>query len=104
MIKKIYARNFLSLKEVDLELGDRNVLVGPNMSGKSNLIDFLKFLATIATARPGLHTAILQRGGLGELCWKGGEESLVNLAVTVELPSTEAREKATIYEYSLSLL
>jgi len=104
MIKKIHARNFLSLKEIDLELGVRNVLVGPNMSGKSNLIDLLKFLATIATARPGLHTAILQRGGFGELCWKGGEENLVDLTVTVELPSTEASAKPTVYEYSLSLL
>jgi len=104
MIKKIHARNFLSLKEVDLELGLRNVLVGPNMSGKSNLIELLKFLATIATARPGLHTAILQRGGFGELCWKGGEENLVDLTVTVELPSKEVDAKPTVYEYSLSLL
>lgn len=104
MIKKIRARNFLSLKEVDLDLGVRNILVGPNMSGKSNLIDFLKFLATIATARPGLNTAILQRGGMGELCWKGGDENLVSLSITVELPPMTTREKPTVYEYSLSVL
>jgi predicted ATPase len=74
------------------------------MSGKSNLIDFLKFLTTIATERPGLNTAILQRGGMGELCWKGGEEKLVDLAITVELPAIEVRKKPMVYEYSLSLL
>jgi predicted ATPase len=104
MIKKIHARNFLSLKEVDLELGLRNVLVGPNMSGKSNLIDLLKFLSTIASARPGLHGAILQRGGFGELCWKGGDENLVDLAVAVAVPSTKVGAKPTVFEYSLSLL
>jgi predicted ATPase len=104
MIKKIHARNFLSLKEVDLELGVRNVLVGPNMSGKSNLVDLLRFLATIASARPGLHSAILQRGGFEELCWKGGAENLVEIGVTVELPSAKVSAKPTVYEYSLSLL
>lgn len=46
MIKKISVRNFLSLKEVDLDLRLRNVLVGPNMCGKSNLIEAFKFLTS----------------------------------------------------------
>ena len=46
MIKQLRVRNFLSLKDVDLELGTRNLLVGPNMSGKSNLIDCFRFLTT----------------------------------------------------------
>ena len=43
MIKRVRVRNFLSLKDVDLELGVRNLLVGPNMSGKSNLISCGRF-------------------------------------------------------------
>ncbi len=56
MIKKLRVRNFLSLKEVDLELHARNVLVGPNMSGKSNLIDCLRFISAMASTggRPHL--------------------------------------------------
>jgi AAA15 family ATPase/GTPase len=38
MIRHIRIKNFLSLKDVSLNLGLRNVLVGPNMAGKSIII------------------------------------------------------------------
>jgi AAA15 family ATPase/GTPase len=44
MITRLQVRNFKSLREIDLELGSLNVLVGPNMSGKSNILDALHFL------------------------------------------------------------
>ena len=104
MITRIKARNFLSLRDIDLRLGPRNVLVGPNMSGKSNLIDLCNFLTTMATERPGLHTAVLQRGGFSELIWKGGDDKQVSLAITVELPRVEDQPKPQVYEYALSLI
>jgi len=104
MIRRVKARNFLSLMDVDLELGRRNVLVGPNMSGKSNLIDLFKFLTTMATERPGLQAAVLQRGGFSELVWKGGEERQVSLAITIELPRAENQPKPQTDEYALTLM
>ncbi len=62
-ITKVWARNFRSIKSAELELGDLTVLVGPNASGKSNLVDILRFLSD--TARDGLAKAIERRGGIG---------------------------------------
>lgn len=46
VITRVYARNFRSLAHVDLELGPLTVLIGPNGSGKTNVLNVLRFLAT----------------------------------------------------------
>ncbi len=105
MLKKIKAHNFLSLKNVDLELGARNVLVGPNMSGKSNLIESLKFLQD-AVSRPQDNTPALQhafskRGGFGEVLWKGAAEGSIILEAVAELTDPKTRELRS-YDYEVS--
>ena len=52
MLTRLYAENILSLKCVDIELGKVNVFVGPNASGKSNIVRALQLLAN--HARSGL--------------------------------------------------
>ena len=52
-ITKVWAKNFRSIEYAELELGPLTVLVGPNASGKSNLLDVLGFLADAARHRPG---------------------------------------------------
>ena len=47
-ITRLSIRNFLSLKKVDLELGKLNVFVGPNASGKSNIVRAFQLLANHA--------------------------------------------------------
>ena len=44
MITRVRARNFKSLREVDYSLGPLNAMVGPNMGGKSNVINQFCFL------------------------------------------------------------
>ena len=44
-ITRIWARNFRSIEKLDLELGPLTVLVGPNASGKSNVMDVLRFIS-----------------------------------------------------------
>ena len=64
-ITKVWAKNFRSIEYAELELGPLTVLVGPNASGKSNLLDVLGFLAD--AARHGLETAISRRGGIDSI-------------------------------------
>ncbi len=45
MIRKIRIRGYKSLKNVEINLGELTVLIGPNASGKSNLFDILKLLS-----------------------------------------------------------
>ena len=64
-ITKVSVRNFRSIQAAELELGPLTVLVGPNASGKSNLLDVLGFLGDIA--RYGLDSSITRRGGIDSI-------------------------------------
>ena len=48
VISELKIRNFKSLETVDLKLGNLNLLVGANASGKSNFLDSLRFLQGLA--------------------------------------------------------
>ena len=61
-ITKVWAKNFRSIEYAELELDALTVLVGPNASGKSNLLDILSFLGD--AAKDGLESAITNRGGM----------------------------------------
>jgi predicted ATPase len=85
MLTNIRVKNFKSLKDVNLELGQRNVLVGANMAGKSNVIDFFKFIYDMTfpnSAGSALANAVFARGGFSELLWKGGEEQIVSISLS----------------------
>ena len=56
-------RNFRG--PVDVRLRRRAFLIGPNASGKSNVLDALRFLRD--TAGHGLKEAVRLRGGMGEI-------------------------------------
>ena len=62
-IKRLRARNYKSIRELDLELGPLTVLVGPNASGKSNVVDALRFMAH--ALEWNLDSAITSREGIG---------------------------------------
>ncbi len=44
MIERIVIENFKSIRKLDLELKPINILIGANGAGKSNLLNFFKFL------------------------------------------------------------
>ncbi len=56
LIKRITASNFRSFRELDVELGPFNVIVGPNASGKSNFVQLLRFLRDCVVS--GLQNAL----------------------------------------------
>jgi predicted ATPase len=107
MITHIRVKNFKSLNDVSLRLGRRNVLVGPNMAGKSNLISLFRFLTQMVVSAPaayGLPSAITRNGGFAELAWRGSESNLMSLALEGEFDerSTEGEKKS--WRYSLEIL
>lgn len=57
--------NFLSYKHANFEFGDLVALVGPNASGKSNLVSAIKLLREIPLH--GLPIALARRGGFDQL-------------------------------------
>lgn len=60
----VHASNWRNFKSIDFPVGDRLFVVGPNASGKSNLLDIFRFLGDIAKPAGGLASAIDTRGGL----------------------------------------
>ena len=64
-ITKVWAKNFRSIEYAELELDPLTVLVGPNASGKSNLLDVIGLLSD--AVRDGLETAITRRGGIDSI-------------------------------------
>jgi predicted ATPase len=58
-------RNWKNFRSVDVPLGQRVFLVGPNAAGKSNLLDAIRFLRDVAEAGRGFQWAVNdQRGGV----------------------------------------
>jgi len=60
-IKTITVTNFKSFKNISVNLGMFNVLIGANASGKSNFVQIFKFLRDLATY--GIENAISMQGG-----------------------------------------
>jgi len=52
MIRRIEALNYRSLRDVDVSIGNFEILVGPNGSGKSSLLDVIAILGDILRAGP----------------------------------------------------
>ena len=61
---------YKSLQNVQLSLGALNVLIGANASGKSNILDALRFLSEGLRARD-FSESVNSRGGITHLAWKG---------------------------------
>ncbi len=67
-ITRLKVVNWRNFRDAEVALADRAFFVGPNASGKSNLLDAIRFLRDIV--KPiggGLATAIAQREGIGRL-------------------------------------
>lgn len=85
-IRTIRLRNLLSYgpQSEEIELRSLNVLIGPNASGKSNLIEGIGLLK----AAPSNLAEVIREGGpVGEWLWKGGGNSpTAEIEVTVNFP------------------
>jgi predicted ATPase len=107
MLKRITARNFLSLQDVEIDLRPRNVLVGPNMSGKSNLIECLRFVQEAVGRREAnessaLQQAVSRRGGFEEVSWKGQAGGPISITLMAELEGADNHTtESYTYEFCL---
>lgn len=91
-------RNFVA---VDLALGERLFITGPNASGKSNLLDVFRFLRDIAKDGGGLQQAVRERLGLTKIrCLAARSHPVVG--IDVELSETTDSTPAT-WRYALGL-
>ncbi len=67
LIKRLELKNLLSFRDSTIELGQLNVLIGPNAVGKSNLIEAISLLQ----AAPNNFIGTIARGGVPvDLAWR----------------------------------
>ena len=95
-ITKVWAKNFRSIEYAELELDALTVLVGPNASGKSNLLDILSFLGD--AAKDGLESAIEKRGGMGSIRRRPARGKVIGPEIGVSF-----QMKTGTLEYSFAL-
>ena len=63
----LYSENWRNFTKADVTLQQRVFLIGPNASGKSNLLDIFRFLQDVASVGGGLQEAVGKRGGVSGL-------------------------------------
>ncbi len=85
-ITSLTLRNWRTFKNLELQLGERLIIVGPNASGKSNLLDSIRFLRDLSRDGGGLQSAIRGRGGLSRvrcLFARTNNKGLVEITITL---------------------
>jgi predicted ATPase len=77
-LTKITLENWKNFRSLEATVGDRLFVVGANASGKSNLLDALRFTHDIVKSGGGLRYAVAARGGIEKiLCLSADETSPV---------------------------
>jgi len=88
--------NWRNFTRVEVELQRRAFLVGPNASGKSNLLDALRFLRDIVSVGGGLQEAVRKREGVSALrCLAARQNPDISIRVRI---GTDAEPRQWGYE------
>lgn len=99
-ITHLTLKNWRTFKNIDVEIGERLIVIGPNAVGKSNLLDSVRFLRDLARPGGGLQDAVRARGGLGRVrCLFARNNNKGRVEITVRLGDDEAPEQ---WEYSIA--
>lgn len=85
-ITHLRIRNWRNFREADFPVAERMFIVGPNASGKSNLLDAIRFLRDLSADGGGFQAALVGRGGLRRvrnLAARNFNHGLVSIEIAV---------------------
>lgn len=81
-VSRLRLKNWKNFKEVDVALNNRVFIVGPNASGKSNLLDVFRFLKKVA--KSGLSEAVEDRGGVSKIrCFAARSDPAIEIEASI---------------------
>lgn len=100
IISRIKLKNWKNFKEIDVPLTSRLFMVGPNASGKSNLLDVFRFLRDIAKPGGGLQNAVLDRGGISKVRCLAAR---THPDVEVEIHLSEFDSDEILWKYAIGI-
>jgi predicted ATPase len=92
-------RNFQRID--DIPLRQRQFIVGPNASGKSNLLDVFRFLRDIAKSEGGgLQKAVSDRGGISKIrCLAARRDP----EIVIDISFSNDPDEASLWKYAIGL-
>jgi predicted ATPase len=98
IISKLTLKNWRNFRSIDIDLTDRVFIVGANASGKSNLLDAIRFLRDIV--KPGgLESALGVRGGLSKVrCLSARKDN--DVEIDVELAENNG---TVVWRYAIGI-
>lgn len=105
MLKSLRLKNILSFRDSQVDLRPLNILIGPNASGKSNLIEAVGVLQALPTDLPSFFR---KNGPVSDWIWKGGsghgcESQMAGIAAVIDNPeSVRLSEKSLRYEIRIT--
>lgn len=82
-LSSITIKSYRSIRDINIEVGDLTLFIGANASGKSAILDSLRFLSEAVRAR-SFRAPSYSRGGILNMAWKGQDASQVEFTVVVE--------------------
>ena len=100
IITRLKLENWRNFTDVDIPLSDRAFIIGPNASGKSNLLDAIRFLRDVAKREGGgLQAAVRKRGGVRQL---RSLSSHTNSGVCIEAHLSREADEPVEWTYRLA--
>jgi predicted ATPase len=101
IITHLILKNWRNFRSVDVPLRDRLFIVGPNASGKSNLLDLFRFLRDIAKPDGGgLQKALKDRGGVSKVRSLSARQ---DPEIAVEVALGESADSPPEWRYALGI-
>lgn len=82
-LRNLTIRNYRSIRDQVFDLADLNVFIGANASGKSTILDTLRFVHE-AVQPGGFDQPVGARGGIVHLAWKGEHSPPVGVRVGLD--------------------
>ena len=89
-ITRFWVKNFKSLKDIDMQLKDFNLLIGPNASGKTNIIEAFKLLTKIYSSDPHINP-FLEWWGYQNVAWRGAENLPIIIGYEIQVSKYKAQ-------------
>ena len=99
LITHLVLKNWRNFRSLDVPLRELSFLLGPNASGKSNILDVFRFLRDVSkTQGGGLQKAVADRGGITKLrCLHARKDP----GVQIEVSLSEVAGEPPLWTYVL---
>jgi predicted ATPase len=101
IVTHLKVKNWRNFRTIDVSLRERQFVVGPNASGKSNFLDIFRFIRDIAKSEGGgLQKALKDRGGVSKVRSLSARK---DPEIAIEVHLAESSDGPTEWRYALGI-